>query len=122
MWLGERLGWEVYNSILSEINLLDYFLAAGGCRLPEVTRSNKVYQELKGKVDPKELARCLEFEPQDIEDLRDATKSNKDLLSGVLDMWFKGSEPPVCWETIVEAVKCVGNKRLASEIERQHSA
>ena len=66
-----------------------------------------------------ELARCLDFEPQEIEDLKDSTKCNLGLLSGVLDKWFKGSEGPVCWETIVAAVKCTGNKRLASEIEQQ---
>lgn len=110
------------NSLFSTINLLVYFhTGGGGCRLDEVTSSNSVYQVLKGKISPVDLAHCLHFEHQDIENLKEDTRRTTDLLSAVLDKWFKGSPPPACWETIVDAVKCTNDKRLASEIERQHT-
>ena len=78
-------------------------------------------QVLREKTDPVELAQCLSFEHHEIENLKDENRKNTALLGAILDQWFKHSRPPVCWETIVDAVKCTGDVNLASKIERQHT-
>ena len=95
---------------------------APGCLRGEIHSSDAkdLYILLKGKVDPGNLGLCLRLSHQDIENLKDETRKNNDLLSAVLNKWFIGSAPPVCWETFIEAVRCADNVRLASELKEQH--
>ena len=90
------------------------------CVRGEIADANDLFILLKDKVNPKDLGHCLKLPYQTMEDLDDEKRKTSHLLRALLDKWFRGSDPPVCWEDIIAAVRCTGDNRLASELEEQH--
>ena len=43
-----------------------------------------------------------------------------DYLREMLHMWMKKVDPPPSWNDIVEALECLGEKKLSQELKRRY--
>ena len=79
-----------------------------------------VFMALENKVDAADFGHQLGLDQMQTNNLFTESKSMSDFLRLIIDEWFRTSTPPICWDSIIQALKQAKYEDLASELEEKY--
>ena len=91
----------------------------------KIDQSTDVYLYLKQKdfsmPNTKDFGLYLKLTNSELENLKDESGGRgAEFLNKVVDMWYKKTPSPACWETIHEALVKLPNLPLADEVKQEY--
>ena len=69
----------------------------------------------------KDFGLYLKLTNSELENLKDESGGKSaEFLNKVVDMWYKNTKPPACWETIYDALVKLRNLPLAEKVKQEY--
>ena len=97
--------------------------AANECH--KIDQSTDVYLYLKKEdfsiTNTKEFGLNLKLTNSELDNLKDESGGKgAEFLNKVVDLWYKKTKPPACWETIYDALWNLPNLPLAYKVKQEY--